>query len=141
MRSRTARGVRHRRAWQALASGLLLFAALHGGLAWLVERAGPYLRDPVYADRAARLLRRLAATDAPRCLLVLGSSRTAYGVRTKLLEEQVRQALGEPVVAFNFGTPGAGPVTNLVYFRRLLAEGVRPDLVIIEVMPAYLSTQ
>src|SRR5436853_608177 len=37
--------------------------------------------------------------------------------------------------------PGAGPVTNLVYFRRLLAEGVQPDLVFIEVMPAYLATQ
>lgn len=139
MRSRRTKT--HRRAWQALASGLLLFAALQGGLAWLVERAGPYFRDPVYADRAAKLHSRLAATDAPHCLLMLGSSRTAYGVRMKLVEEHARQALAEPVVAFNFGTPGAGPVTNLVYFRRLLAEGVRPDRVFIEVMPAYLSTQ
>jgi Protein of unknown function (DUF1574) len=141
MRTRAARRIKHRRAWQALASGLLLFAAVQGGLAWAVERAGPYLRDPVYADRAVRLHRRLAAADSPRCVLLLGSSRTAYGARTQLLEDYARQALHEPVVAFNFGTPGAGPVTNLVYFRRLLAEGVRPDLVFIEVMPAYLATQ
>ena len=79
MRTRAARNTRHRRAWQALASGLLLFAALQGGLAWAVERAGPFLRDPVYADRAVRLHRRLATTDSPRCVLLLGSSRTAYG--------------------------------------------------------------
>jgi hypothetical protein len=140
MRSRK-RHTTHRRAWQALAAGLLLFVALQGGLAWVVERAGPYFRDPVYADRATKLHHRLAATDASRCVLLLGSSRTAYGVRTQVLEEHTRQALGEPVIAFNFGTPGAGPVVNLVYFRRLLGEGVRPDLVFIEVMPAYLATQ
>ena len=54
MRTRATRRTRHRRAWQALAAGLLLFAALQGGLAWAVEQAGPYLRDPVYADRAVR---------------------------------------------------------------------------------------
>jgi hypothetical protein len=43
------------------------------------------------------------------------------------------------VVVFNFGIPGAGPVTNLLNLKRLLARGVRPDLVFIEVLPVCLA--
>src|SRR5207237_594435 len=49
--------------------------------------------------------------------------------------------LARPVEAFNFAHAGAGPVTNAVYLRRLLADGVQPDVVVIEVHPALLAAR
>jgi hypothetical protein len=45
---------------------------------------------------------------------------------------------GEPLV-FNFGVPGAQPVNMPMTLRRLLAAGVRPDAVVVEVLPAQLD--
>jgi hypothetical protein len=45
------------------------------------------------------------------------------------------------VAAFDFAHAGAGPVTTAVYLRRLLAAGVRPGAVVIEVHPAFLAAQ
>ena len=40
---------------------------------------------------------------------------------------------------FNFGMVGAGPLVELVVLRRLLAEGVRPDLLLVEVLPPLFN--
>jgi hypothetical protein len=58
-----------------------------------------------------------------------------YGLRGREFEERLSQAAGRRVVLFNFGVPGAGPVTTLVHLRRLLAAGVRPDLLFVEPLP------
>ncbi len=42
-------------------------------------------------------------------------------------------------MAFNFGIPASGPVTHLLYLRRLLADGHRPDLLLVEVLPPSLA--
>jgi hypothetical protein len=42
-------------------------------------------------------------------------------------------------VVFNFGVPGGGPVIELLYAKRLLAEGVRPDLLLLEILPPLLD--
>ncbi len=39
----------------------------------------------------------------------------------------------------NFGLAGAGPCIQLLTWRRLRHDGVRPSLVLIEVLPAYLD--
>src|SRR5690606_2380411 len=44
-----------------------------------------------------------------------------------------------PAMAFNFGIPASGPVTHVVYLRRLLEEGHRPDLLLVEVLPPTLA--
>jgi hypothetical protein len=46
--------------------------------------------------------------------------------------------MNRPVILFNLGIPGDGPMHELLNFERLAAEGVRPDLVVIEVLPPYL---
>jgi hypothetical protein len=66
-------------------------------------------------------------------VLVLGSSRVQGGLRAGALS---RPTTG-PVV-FNFGMTSAGPVAELLCLRRLLADGLRPDHVFVEVLPAYL---
>jgi hypothetical protein len=66
---------------------------------------------------------------------MLGSSRTAFGLKAVELEQQLSDALGQPVVAFNFGIPAAGPVMELLNFKRLLADGIKPDYLLVEVLP------
>jgi hypothetical protein len=129
--TRSARG--------ALLWGLAAFAALQLGLAVAVEGWLPQLRDPYFAYRAARLAPRVAGPDRPFLILVLGSSRVQDGLVAGDLEAPLARALGRPVVVFNFGIPGAGPITNLLNLKRLLARGIHPDLLVVEVLPVTLA--
>ncbi len=95
----------------------------------------PRLKDPAYGDKWATLRRQLAARPGDKLVLSLGSSRTLLGFHGQHAEN----ALGGRVIAFNFGTPAAGPVTELVYLRRLLDRGVTPDLLLVEVMPGLCA--
>ncbi len=123
----------------ALLWGLGTFAVLQVGLAVAIETCLSELRDPSYAHKARRLLRRTAEPRRPPLVVMLGSSRVEQGLRGKLLEGQGPAGSG-PVV-FNFGVSGAGPVIELLVLHRLLAEGVRPDLLLIEVLPPFLAGQ
>src|SRR5262249_20750589 len=69
-------------------------------------------------------------------VVALGSSRTQMGFRPAALPGD-----GDTLVAFNFGLVGAGPVTQLLCLRRLLDHGVRPDLLLVEVLPALLHQE
>jgi hypothetical protein len=147
--------------------GLGSFVCLQLGLAVAIEVCLPEFRAPYYAPKAARLEQRLREVSGPepgmmrsilerlpffhpawpqparqaKVILALGSSRTADGLRGGELEGPMTQELGVPVIAFNFGLPGAGPLTELLTLQRLLADGVRPDLVVIEVLPPLLAGQ
>jgi hypothetical protein len=147
--------------------GLGSFVFLQLGLAVAIELWLPQFRAPYYAPKAARLEQRLCEGSgckqgmfrfilegipffrrtwpqtAPeaKLILVLGSSRTADGFRGADLEGPLSREMGVPVIAFNFGLPGAGPLTELLTLKRLLANGVRPDLVVIEVLPPLLAGQ
>jgi hypothetical protein len=46
--------------------------------------------------------------------------------------------VGRPVVAYNMGFPGSGYFGSLFTLRRLLADGICPDLLVLELLPAYL---
>jgi hypothetical protein len=98
------------------------------------------LYDPMYFDKQSRLLARFAAAgDAQTTVVAFGSSRTANGFRGRDLERLIADHTGRAAVAYNLGIPAAGPVTTLVNLRRLLATGLRPCLVLIEVLPAQLA--
>src|SRR5262249_13563264 len=86
----------------------------------------------------AKLRRRQAEQPGRPLFLVVGSSR----IRLSYLPEsapRVLDARGRPVLTFNFPHNGMGPVLQHLYLRRLLREGVRPDLVVLEVMPLYVN--
>jgi hypothetical protein len=69
-------------------------------------------------------------------VLVLGSSRTLQGLEVgRIASGSVRKATS----IFNFGIAMAGPARELSCLRRLLNSGIKPELVIIEVIPATLS--
>jgi hypothetical protein len=125
------------RARAALLWGLAAFVA--GQLALGRALDGWWVvRDPEYGLRLDGLRARSAERAPGRPLvLFLGSSRVATGFRPDLVPENRRAPSGGPVV-FNFGMCRAGPVLELLCLRRLLADGVHPDCVFVEVWP-FLS--
>jgi hypothetical protein len=56
------------------------------------------------------------------------------------MEQRFVQECQQPVVVFNFGQTGAGPVSHLLTLKRLQAEDVRPDLLLIEVLPVAMAS-
>lgn len=98
----------------------------------------PELQDPEFAARLALLRRRVAEAPNRPVLLLLGSSRTVGSFVPEKLPP-VRSASGEPALVFNFSHLGAGPGMNLVELRRLLRNGIRPDWLVVEVMPPQLG--
>jgi hypothetical protein len=122
-------------------SGAALFLLTQLGLGWVTTAWRPELRDPYYGQKVRLLQRRLADTPAPSTVVMVGSSRTAYGFAPAALEERLGREASRSVVAFNFGLFGAGPATELLTLRRLLDDGVRPSLLLVEVLPPLLAGQ
>lgn len=122
---------RRRAAVVALVAFPLAFAALH--LAFVAAARSPLVFDPYYGDKERTLAALERANPGPPRVVALGSSRTfgAFDAR------RASDATG--ATAFNFGAPGAGPVTQLVYLRRLLADGHTPDVVLLEVLPSLFA--
>jgi hypothetical protein len=119
-------------AWTAL-----FLAAIQAALGVWLYRYHPETVDPEYRGRLARLKARRAEEPSRPLVVVLGSSRPLSGLRAGLLNDP---APGGPVV-FNFSQVHTGPVRELILLRRLLAEGVRPDAVVLELFPAFLPQQ
>jgi hypothetical protein len=130
-----------RRSRSALLWGAACFAAAQLAILALMLTRLPQWLDPGYGRKAARLGRRLAGPGPPVFVAVLGSSRVAWGVRGGPVERELRRRLGRPAVVFNLGLMGGGPPTELISLRRLLADGGRPDLVLVEALPLRLAGQ
>jgi hypothetical protein len=123
---------------RALLWGMLFFAGLHLSVVVSMERWHPELRYPEYGYRLARLRARRTENPGRPLLLVLGSSRVELGLCPEILETQHKGA-GKPPLVFNFGMVQANPLTHLMILRQLLAEGIRPTWLVVEVMPPFLN--
>ncbi|MFO0809677.1 MAG: hypothetical protein U0746_13715 [Gemmataceae bacterium] len=97
----------------------------------MLERPASWLRDPEYARNRQRLLATRQTAPGAACVAVFGSSRVVVGVSTEPATN------GEPIVA-NFGHIGGGPLHELLALRRLLADGPKPDAVIVEFWPPFV---
>ena len=130
-----------RRALQTSARATLLWASLgflllQGVFRVVIDRVRPEWRDPSFEIKAARLARILAQhSERPITVLMTGSSVTSNAFKAKQIEEQLTIDLHRPTVAFNMGNHGGGPLTQLIWLRRLLERGVRPDFVCVEFSP------
>jgi hypothetical protein len=134
------------RAGWALGWGLLFFACLQLGLAVVMERWRPELRDLEYGAKRARFRARRRENPGRPLLLVLGSSRTNLGFRPDALPDlpavaPPRGGPARPPLVFNCSLMGAGPVLELLSLRRLLDDGVRPDWVLLESWPPYFNQE
>ncbi len=132
------RGAARRGAALAIGAAALAFVAVQA----LLSGASAVTRlvaDPVYADKERRLrwLERAAPPGAARVVL-LGTSRTGFAFDAGRTQRAAADA-GTPAVAFNFGVPGAGPIAHRLYVPRLLADGHRPDLLVLEILPPLLA--
>jgi hypothetical protein len=110
--------------------------ALHLFLGLGVDQFWPEVRDPEYLLLRDRLAARRAEAPGRPLVLLMGSSRTQMGLRADRLCGSVG---GNAPLVFNFGVPGSGPMLQRVVLRRLLDDGLRPDLVFLEVMPMSLG--
>jgi hypothetical protein len=126
-----------RRTRSALAWSLLSFIALQLGLSYLMSRPLPELRDPEYGYKFKALRQRLQASAGQPLFLLLGSSRTDVDLIPEVMAAADTGAPQQPLL-FNFSMTGCGPIQELIALRRLLAAGIRPDGVIIEVLPPLL---
>jgi hypothetical protein len=124
-----------RQSWSRLLWLLAGFALCQAVLAVAIDGWLGAVRDPEFASKLERLKARLAEAPGRPLVLMLGSSRTAYGADARTLSASAGESA--PLV-FNFGLMGGGPLLQTIAFRRLLAEGVRPDLLFVEVMPALM---
>ncbi len=141
MPSSAKRARRDRRARGVLAWCLGLFLVGQLALAVAIERYLPILRDADYVFRLERLRGRLRqASTRTTSVVMLGSSRTMFGVHGQLIEQKLTGQTGDAPVMFNFGFPGAGPLRHYLHLHRLMRDGVRPDVVLIEIMPYLLHT-
>jgi hypothetical protein len=130
---------RRQRSRRAVLAGLALFVLSQFAAALVISCWGLGLRDPEFGYKVNRLKARLGQDQSRPLLAVgLGSSRTELGLRGLFAEPWLSERLGRPVVLFNMGIAGAGPPSNLVNLRRLLNEGIRPDLLLLEILPSCL---
>lgn len=113
---------------------LLCFAASQLILSMYLDHRRPEVRDPLYGYRLRSLRARLAESPTAPLFLALGSSRIKYSLWPALMKVRPAEGAASPVI-YNFGINGMGNIRELIYFRRLLADGIRPQWLLLEVWP------
>jgi hypothetical protein len=118
--------------------GLATFVFLHGiaALAFWRQR----LDDPIYHFRVRAFEARLHESPPGALrIIMMGSSRVHNGIAGRVIEERVSARLNRPCVAFNFAAAGSGPITQYLYLRRLIEDGCRPDVIVMEYFVANMQ--
>lgn len=124
-----------RRAKRVLGLGAAFFLAAQLAVGWLLDRAPLEVR---FHEASAALARARALGPAPD-VLVFGSSRFAALIHPKKVEARLRERLGERaprVTALSFN--GGDLIGSDILLGRVLAEGIRPKLAIIELTPEWV---
>ena len=129
-----------RRSRAAILWGLLFVVCGQIALAVAIERWRLECADPEYGYQLKRLCSRLAEHPGKPLVLVLGSSRTANGFETDRMPPPGERE-GEAPMVFNLSRAGSGPVMNLLVLQRLLALGIHPRGVVVEVLPPMLGAE
>jgi hypothetical protein len=97
------------------------------------------LRDPEYGLKLACLRQVLEKRPmAQPVILVLGSSRVGMGFQAEVLAVNQGWSPDAPIV-FNFGMTECCGARTLLVLRRLLADGIRPEIVLVELWPMALG--
>lgn len=113
------------------------FLGLNVGLVLVMDVLWPEVRDPEYGRRVKYLKARMAEHPTRPAVVVIGSSRCAMGVRPDVWETARPNTPSDPLL-FNMSLAGSGPLMELFCLRRLYADGVKPDAVVLEYWPPFL---
>src|SRR5579871_1970727 len=119
---------------KAIVWALVLFACSQAALTLYLNRKKPEVRDPAFGLRILSLKARLAEKPGTPLVLALGSSRVLNGLSPADMRVRLKQTGSEPLI-YNFAFAGSGSVRELMTFRRLRAEGIKPDWMLIETWP------
>jgi hypothetical protein len=121
----------------ALLWALTFFFVGQMALVVVLERMPHCFCDPEYGLRLTYLRQEMAKKPGRPLVLILGSSRSSWGLRPECLPPRPTVNGREPVV-FNFASVASGPLMELFSLNRLLADGIRPDCVLIEYWPPLM---
>ncbi len=136
---RRAGSSRRSRARSSVANGLLLAAAINAGLAVAVESRRPEWRDPEFFHRQKRLVKLVRwereQGHARPLVVVIGGSRPQMGLSPEHLG--LGHGPADPLV-FDLVQSGTVPVGVRLNAARTFAAGLRPDFVLLEVLPPVL---
>jgi hypothetical protein len=116
--------------------GLFLAALAFTNL--LIDHLDAGIRDPEFDLKISRLRELVKQESARPLLLVLGSSRVASGVDPDEVKWTTPTQGLQPLV-FNAGLTGGGPMAEYLCLRRILAAGIKPAYVVVEVFPGILA--
>jgi hypothetical protein len=95
-------------------------------------------RTQVENDKWKQLHDRMAETPDRPLVLMLGSSRTDWAFQAGRLSGQPGPD-GRPLLVYNFGVPTTGPLHEALYVNDLLDEGIRPRLLLLEVVTTHFN--
>jgi hypothetical protein len=112
---------------------LAAFAVSQLVLAVYVDQEAPPVRDPEFYLLEGMLRDRMAERPARPTAMFLGSSRVAHGFDAQ------RAGQGHDAVVFNFGVPGSGPYFQTIMMDRLREDGVRTDVLFLEVLHSFYN--
>jgi hypothetical protein len=134
------RSAEARRSRLTLFWALGVFVGFQAALTFSLEYLQPQLRDPEYGYHLLQLRKRMAPAPHRALVVALGSSRIQLGFCPRAVAAAWPAELRTPVV-FNFGLCNAGPLMELMCLYRLLDEGIRPDYVVLELLPPRLNQE
>jgi hypothetical protein len=93
---------------------------------------------PAHEAKKVPALHRLVSNHPDRPLiLLLGSSRGGCAFRAGSVDGRT-DSDGQPMSVYNFGIPSTGPISSLFYLGDLIAEGIRPRLLLLEFLPPLM---
>ncbi len=92
-----------------------------------------------FASKAAQFQQQLnLAEDNSLVVAAFGSSRIMNGFDAAGLERHLDQLRPQRHVVYNFGVAGGGNIYSFLSLEKLIAAGVKPDLILLEIYPALL---
>ena len=127
---------RHRAKWAVLTS-VASVLLLQLGMNVAIDTVKPEWRDPEYGHRMKDLREQAAANPSQPVVVVLGSSRPLMGFNPMAMGSG--DGVPNPPIVYNCAQTGCGPVYELLNLKRLVAAGVKPNFVLVEIIPAVLA--
>ena len=108
------------------------------GMILVLDHGPTKYRDPEFGKRFARLRERIEQYPDHPLIVVLGSSRVSMGVRPGVTVNGLSP--GEPIMV-NMSLAGSGPIMERLVLQRILAAGIKPDLILIEYWPPFMNEE
>ena len=115
---------------------LACIALLQLSIGAAIEFALPSVRDPEFTHREEIYRQRLREELGKPTVMLLGSSRVLNGFYVKAST----QMIDNKALLFNFGIPSTGPNLEKIWLQRLAADGIKPDILFLEVIPAHFNS-